>query len=102
MARQYTTAYGQVVVRTYDLDDEFVRVVAVLHKDGTPVDATRCEATFARATEDEHRAQRRMMVSAVVDKFRYFERENTNYTPDEVAVGVIGIINARLRQQVYG
>lgn len=103
MARQYQTKYGSVVVSRFELNSNFVHMTAVLMKDDARVDITRCEVTTPKGTEEEYRIVRRSMVKAVIDKYEEAIKRGYvkhHFTNDEVAVGVIEIVNRRLREYV--
>jgi hypothetical protein len=95
MSRKYETRYGDVIIRSVILDG-IVRYSGVMIRDGVKVEVTRREMTTVMGTEEEERKKRHMLLECIVERF---ERSGL-LTPEEVAVGVIEIVNRRMREGV--
>jgi hypothetical protein len=96
ISRKYETKYGDVIIRATISDIGIVHYSGVLVRDGQKIELTRCELKSAFRTEDEERSKRHLMLECIVERFE----KSKLISPEEVAVGVIGIVSRRLREHV--
>lgn len=99
IARKYETKVGSVIVKSYDMNNGIIKMTAVLVRHNTKVDATRCEVSISKSTDEYYKLVRRALVDNVINKFDvgiekgYIERD---FTTEEVCVGVIDIVKKHL------
>ena len=98
MGRMYETSVGNVII-SEKVCDGIVQHIGILMRDGVQIESTRQVMSTPYGTEETERAKRRLLVECIVERFQKKNSKPVSRN-EEVAMGVIAIVNRRLREHV--